>query len=203
MTRSPPARPQVDVPRAHAVAAESALDARLLERAEHHAVELADAADGDRFGRRAERGHDAGEKAIALLPVGAGHVERDRRSLAVGGRAFERHVSVVGVNVALVEANRFGIEPIADVTGDRNRRQRRVIAERSFDQVAIARILRGVGRQLRALKTGDRGNDEVPSRRAPRYLPSGQDISLWPVARPARRSPCVPKKSVSALRSTS
>ena len=66
-----------DVPRAQPLALERALDARPLERLEHHAVELAVAAHRHGAGRRAERRHDAGEHAIALLPVEARHVERE------------------------------------------------------------------------------------------------------------------------------
>jgi hypothetical protein len=72
-----------DIPRAHGVAAEVTFDARLLERQRHHAIEVARAANGDPGGARAERRHDAGEHLIAFLPVGAGHVERDRRPVAV------------------------------------------------------------------------------------------------------------------------
>ena len=48
-----------------------------VNAAEHHAVELPRAADRHRAGRRAESGHDAGQHAIALVPVEAGDMKRD------------------------------------------------------------------------------------------------------------------------------
>ena len=66
-----------DVPRAQALALERALDTRPLERLEQHTVELAVAAHLHGTGWRAERRHDAGEDAVAFLPVKARHVERD------------------------------------------------------------------------------------------------------------------------------
>ena len=155
-TKSPSIVAPVHFPRAHFRSGKAALDARTPERAEHHAVELADTVDRDRPRRRAERGHDPGEEAIALLPVAAGHPERHLRSLAVGRGALERDEGVLGENAARLEAQRFGIERIRDVTGDGDRRQRRVRAERPGDQVAIARVRRRVGGELRSLQAADR-----------------------------------------------
>ena len=58
------------------------------ERAEHHAFEPPHAVDRDGARRRPERGHDAREQAIALLPAAAGDPERHLGALAIGGRTF-------------------------------------------------------------------------------------------------------------------
>src|SRR5207245_927695 len=56
---------------AQVLTAEQPLDARPAERAGHHPVERAAAAERHRSGRRSEIAHDAGEQLIALLPVAA------------------------------------------------------------------------------------------------------------------------------------
>ena len=83
-----------DVEGAHALAAERPFDARPPEAVGHHAVEAAVAADRNRVGAAAERRHQAGEQAIALLPVGARDVERNARLLAVRGASLELDVGL-------------------------------------------------------------------------------------------------------------
>ena len=72
------------VPRAHVVAAERPLDARLPERAGHDAVELAASAERDDARVRSEVVHDPDEDSIAFLPVLAHHVKPQTRSTAPG-----------------------------------------------------------------------------------------------------------------------
>ena len=119
------------VPGAHPLAGERALDTRLRESEEHHAVELSRAADVHGASRRAERRHDAGEHAIAFEPVQARHVKRDAGLLAVGRPPLELDVGLRRGGPALAEHNPVRIERVDDVPGERQVSERRVSIERA------------------------------------------------------------------------
>ena len=177
-----------DVPGAEALAVQRALDPRALERLEQHAVELAIAAHRDRAGRRPERGHDAGEHAIAFLPVQAGHVERDARLLAIRGLTFELDVGSARGHPALLEPNPLRVERVDDLARDRHVAERQMRVERPGlvgeraelgDEVGGQLACHGphVGRRLdvRFAVTGlerplaERPLEPVPARRPPRH----------------------------------
>ena len=121
-----------DVPRAHALAGERALDARPRERLEQHAVELAVAAHLHGAGRRAERRHDAGEHAVAFLPVEARHVERDARLLAVRRPPLELDVGLRLVAAQLSSRRIHSrIERVDHMPGDRQVAERELRIERA------------------------------------------------------------------------
>ena len=71
---------------------EPTFDARLPERADHHTIKLAVAADRRLPRGRAKGREQSGQDTIALLPVCARHMKWEARALAVGRAAFERHV---------------------------------------------------------------------------------------------------------------
>ena len=99
-----------DVPGAHALAAEMALHPWRAERLRHHAVELTPPPDIDSAGVGAERVHDAREQAVALEPVGAGDVERDRGVLTPGRAPLELHVRLARREAAGPDLDPLGIE---------------------------------------------------------------------------------------------
>lgn len=139
--RDPPAPD--DVPGAKAIALECSLDARLRERRQHPAVELAVSVDRHRARRRAERRHDSGEHTVAFLPVEARDVERHLRALPERGASLELHVRALGGRPAVIEDDPVRIERIDDVSGDR------LVSERQMG-------VEGTG-QLRQI--GDPGDD--------------------------------------------
>src|SRR5262249_8162947 len=91
------------VPRAQILAAEDAFDAGPADRAGHPALELAAPAERHRARLRAEVGDDAGEQLIAFLPVAAGHVERQPRSVAICRGAVERDERALGREPSLLD----------------------------------------------------------------------------------------------------
>ena len=125
-------------PRAHVVAHEDAFDTWLPERLRHDAIELAEPRHRDGRRRRPERRHDAGEHAVALLPVRARHVKGDLRGVAIGRPPAEFDVRRRGCRPTRIQVDPIGPEPVSDIATDRH------IAER---QLWIERTLRGTGRR--------------------------------------------------------
>ena len=119
--RAPGHRAPHDVERAHALAAERALDARTAEVVDHHAVERAVAADRNDARARPERGQHAGKHAIAFLPVGARDVEVDPRSIAVRGASLELDVRLRRREPADADVDPFGSVGVDHVAGNRHR----------------------------------------------------------------------------------
>ena len=195
------------VPRAHALAAERALDARLREPEQHHAVELAGAADRHGAGRRAERRHDPGQHAIALEPVEAGDVKRDLRSLAVRGPALKLDVGLRRRHPALAERDPLRIERV------------RRCGRRRAGSRADARGLNGpasggerlLGREHvrlefarhRRRRRAARSRSPRPCRASPPTCRAAIRGGCCRVTRPPSRRPCVSRKSVSRGRLTS
>ena len=115
----------LDVPGAHPLAGEAALDAGAAERAGHRAVEAPGAAHRHRPGRAAERRHHGGEPLVALLPVAAGDVEGQRRSIAPRGPALQLDVGRRRRDPAGRERDPLGIVGVADGAADRRREHER------------------------------------------------------------------------------
>ena len=94
------------------------------------AVEGAGAVHLDRARRRPERRHDAGQHAVALLPVHAGHVERNDRALAEGGAALELHEGRRRRDAARRQVDPLRPVLVVDRAADRDVAQRRETGRR-------------------------------------------------------------------------
>ena len=129
--RRPVHRAPVHTPGAHVLAGDRAFDARAPEGVEHRAVERAVSANLDGVGRGAEGGEDAGHQAIALLPVGAGDVERDARVGAVRGAALELDQRGRCGQPAAADVNPVRLDLVGQAASDRHGLERPVVAERS------------------------------------------------------------------------
>ena len=81
----------VDVPGPDSVAVETRLHPRCRQVPEHHADHRPVPGELEITGRTPERRHDGRHDAIALLPVGAEHLERNPRAPRPVGSSLERH----------------------------------------------------------------------------------------------------------------
>ena len=102
----------------------------------------------DGAGRRAERRHDPGQHAVALLPVEAGHVERNLRALRPRRAALELDVGLLGRGPAGAMRDPLGVERVGDRAGDRHVAERQMRVERARLRGSGSTFAISVRRQL-------------------------------------------------------